>query len=410
MDNGNGAASSHDIFSTKAAITITASLLPYEKKLLDNFRTTFWDNGWTNRQVRQERCEYAFSRWQWSRRTQQTFEYTLTSGRDTHNLDWTLMWAFFVRHLGLMYGESNFSRVDALKPDHDPDGWDFSIPILKNIKVIPDSRDLIYWQFIAELLAFFEEAEPAYSDPLADLDPALRDYEAENNSVMALMMQLLTGHLNGRPAPEISERQFEIAYAQHWDFQIWSLVRSCTLLRRRRAGSIPEVRAGLWKAGFYERHTTVRNGFILKAAGLPSNAPAQPGVPSIQPRYHARAPLSLKLGSFGLDPVKYVEYIPWTDLLSCRPQHLMSEFPNRQFVQWNPQQSMKLERLLYTEEDAIQFCVDYNVAFPDHFFDNHVIFVLSPIRDFVFESLMDDYWRHWVRIALARKPSHPILT
>jgi hypothetical protein len=151
------------------------------------------------------------------------------------------MWAFFIRQLGAMYGESNFSRIDALKPDHDPEGWDFSIPILKNIRVIPDARDLDYWQFIAELLTFFEETEPAYSDPLAGLDSVLRDSEAENNSVMTLVMQLLTRGLEGRPAPEISERQFEIAYSQHWDFQIWSLVRSCALLRRRRADSIPKA-------------------------------------------------------------------------------------------------------------------------------------------------------------------------
>jgi len=129
---------------------------------------------------------------------------------------------------------------------------------------------------------------------------------------MTLVTQLFTASAERRRLPEFSEAQLEIAYAQHWDFQIWSLIRSCALVQRRREGWTA-VREGLRMAGFYDRHDAVTNGFILKSSGnLLPRTQVHPGVPSARRLWDFRTPLSLKLGSFGIDPVKYIECIPWT--------------------------------------------------------------------------------------------------
>jgi hypothetical protein len=218
---------------------------------------------------------------------------------------------------------------------------------------------------------------------------------------MALASKLIAAGLEGRQAPEISEAQLEVAYAQSWDFDLWSLVRSCALLHRRSENEL-SAKEGLRMAGFYDRHDAVRNGFILKPSGNHWTTSLGPVRQTSRHLWSGRTPKSLKLGSFGMDPLKYVEYIPWANLHQCSPSHLLAEFRGYRFMKWDPQKSMTFERFLYTEEDVFQFCVNFNATFPDYQFQDRVLFMLSPITGFAFESLANDYWRHWVCAAATR--------
>jgi hypothetical protein len=380
-------------FFKMAAITIAAPLASYEKKLLDNFRT-FLGNTSAN-QLSQERRDYAFSRWHWTRYTQEIFQETFQLDFRLHNGDWLKAWDCFIHTFHNRADGSSFSRIEMLQLNHSPERWDYTIPILNNIKVIPNENDSQYWQLVAELLAFYEEAEPTYSDPLASQRSLIQDNEPENTTVKALVTSLIAASLEGRQAPEFSEAQLEVAYAQSWDFDIWSLVRSCALLHRRSDSGLSATE-GLRMAGFYDRHDAVRNGFIVKPLGNPLSTSLRPVRQTSRRLWSARTPLSLKLGSFGVDPLKYVEHIPWADLHPCSPRHLLEEFRGHRFMNWDPQKPMKFERFLYTEEDVFQFCVDFNVTLPDYLFQDRVLFILSPIAEFTFESLANDYWRHWV--------------
>ncbi|KAI9776085.1 MAG: hypothetical protein M1839_000598 [Geoglossum umbratile] len=387
-----------------AAVTITVPLVPYEKKLLDNFRASFPDRRPAGCHSHQERHDYAFSRWYWARFVQENFRSTFQSDYNLHKADWSRIWKIFIHKFRTPADESNFSRVETLELNHYPERWDYGIPILHNVKAIPNENDLPYWDFIAELLTFYEEAEPAYSDPLVSQGLPVQGIKPENCTVEALVEQIIIAALEGGQPPELSETQLEIAYAQHWSFQIWGLVRSCALLNRRNEGVL-SVKEGLRMAGFYDRHDAVRNGFILKPSGdRSSGSLVQPIEQNSRRYYTARTPKSLKLGSFGMDPVKYVEHIPWADLHPCSPDHLTREFQAYRFMYWTPRKSIRAERFLYTEEDVFQFCVEFNMTFPDYLFNDHILFILSRITEFTFKSLGDDYWKCWSDCAITKHP------
>ena len=98
--------------------------------------------------------------------------------------------------------------------------------------------------------------------------------------------------------------------------------------------------------------------------------------------------------SFGVSPLKYVEYMPWKYLEPCQLEHTAQESEECHLVSWKPERVTQWERYMYTDDHTFGTCVMSGIQFPGYRQQGSVLFVLSSISDFKFETVHHSFWQH----------------
>lgn len=389
-------------------VDIYVPLADYEQKLIMQFATA---SAAFLPPVSPDKRIYAFNHWHWAKKTHIEFISVFRDYGERHQGSWPMIWECLqYAFKEIAPGNSQTSRVVLIETENKSllERVDASEPTEYIFK--PRPCDSEYWQIIAQMVQFYQQSSPSYVEPLehdslifpgngpylsfefelpdSDSDSSMAETTDSDTSISSFRREETSSRRE-----EMTDMQLDVTRAAQWSFQVWSLIRSCRMLLKR----LPDLEvlgAGIRATGFYELHDPVPNGFIR-------NETERPLQPTIEFGFHVTSSFNKEV-TFGEDPLKMIEYVPWEDLETCKPGHLESEIMDYEYAKWSNPQIARYERHLYTEEDIFAYCVESDYLFPDYVFQEHILFAISPITDMELEMrLYGGYWVHWVTYILS---------
>jgi hypothetical protein len=108
------------------------------------------------------------------------------------------------------------------------------------------------------------------------------------------------------------------------------------------------------------------------------------------------------------DPRSYIQFIPWeqleiTDTESLQRSGLRIEVPFCKCMHeyiwalWRPPSpGFAWNHHIYTEDEVYEYSVLHNWSFPDHYFQNQIVFGIREVSKTDFISELGKYWEAWV--------------
>lgn len=275
---------------------------------------------------------------------------------------------------------SDYFRFDELKSENKHLS---SIQFTTDIELLPKivEKDSRYWTILSYLVHQYRSSEPACVNLHIDVTTASNVF-----SPPSVMESLLAQSGDAKP----TEEELQIDRELRWSFQVWSLLSACASMLRRTPESTTKAKEAITLTGFYNLHDAVMNGYIR-------NSNERPGYYDSKLGYKLTAK-GLRMISHGDDPVRYIEYTPWEDLAEFVLLSILEDMVGRQFMLWKPKKAMKWEKHLYIEDDILRSCVLSTIEFPGCESGKSVIFTLSEISEFIFETVALGFWEQWVRM------------
>jgi hypothetical protein len=75
-----------------------------------------------------------------------------------------------------------------------------------------------------------------------------------------------------------------------------------------------------------------------------------------------------------------------------------ANFDNLRWMLWKPTLATALgAHLLHTEDEVYQYCVTHDWYFPDHFYQDQVLFAMRSVEETEFFESLKHFWSSWVR-------------
>jgi hypothetical protein len=359
------------------SVYVSLPILEYEKRLLDEYRTTFLYGPSQDPKFNSDTILETFNLWKWRKHTEMAFADVLgiPEFRAVHRGNWLSVLECYSRTAG---SNRNALRMTSIMKTNSAND-DLDLGKVEEIFAQPVDTDLPYWHLLTAALETFRSASPGYESPFESTEDAKAHQEFLSDGIDF-------DHFNVKEyvADELLCEKFR---DRNWQFEIWSLLRSCTLIKRveTRGIGLLDSFEGISQTGYLNIYEAVKNGYV-KGRNFTEDPPERSG------QYFTRE--ALRLFSFQDDPRKYIEIVPWDQLVEFVPTKLPQDVPSGRFVCWKPVQSFLCEKLIFTEEDVFANCVDHGITFPGCLMADSICFMLSPVEALDFSQ--GEYHWFWV--------------
>ena len=179
--------------------------------------------------------------------------------------------------------------------------------------------------------------------------------------------------------------------------EIWSLLRSCSGLRRNPINRDDVVRF-LRGTSFFDKYVLASSSdqFVLKQSVNKLEAELNFSLETDSGARYSMPPVVLQ-SLKAIRPQCFLEFIPFADLKILPADALPSSASDgATYALWRSEHRLHLDHHLYTEEEVYRYLVESSWTFPDHFHRGRVLFRLTLLADTSFLDDLPTYWDKWV--------------